>query len=167
MFWMPDYTGIQKRVGEARADPAARAAKALGWRCNKSAIATRRDQSWWMPSSYFFAKQQPLATAELRLQKSYQKSWPWVISCCYSFLITLHLDYWNICLKYSRNSPAHLSTRGLECFGQEHLIFQEMDDIIPLSVSCAALPITPSFTALCWFIPSSTHLTPTWADARS
>lgn len=63
----------------------------------------------------------------------------------------LHLDYRTICLKYSRNSAAHLSTLGLECFGQKHLIFQETDDIIPLSVSCAALPIIPSFTALCSF----------------
>lgn len=101
------------------------------------------------------------------LQKSYQKSWFWVMSCHYSSLITLYLDYWNICLKYSRNNPAHLSTWGLECFGQKHLIFQEMDDIIPLSVSCAALPIIPSFTALCWFTLSSTHLIPELANARS
>lgn len=88
---------------------------------------------------------------------------PW----SYSSLIMLHLDDWNFCLKYSKNSPAHLSTRGLECFGQNPRIFQEMDDIIPLSVSCAALPIVPIFTALCWFTLLSTHLTPTWADARS
>lgn len=67
-----------------------------------------------------------------------------------------HLDYWNFCLKYSKNSPAHLSTQGLERSGQNPLIFQEMDDIILLSVSCAALPISPSFTALCWF----THIHP-------
>lgn len=65
---------------------------------------------------------------------------PW----SYSSLIMLHLDDWNFCLKYSKNSPAHLSTRGLECFGRNPRIFQEMDDIIPLSVSCAALPIVRS-----------------------
>lgn len=97
------------------------------------------------------------------LQKSYQKSWSWVISCCYSFLITLHLDYWNISLRYSRHSPARWSTQGLECFGQKHLIFQEMRDIIPFSVSCTALPIIPSFTA---DLLSSTHLTPTLADKK-
>lgn len=40
-----------------------------------------------------------------------------------------------------------------------------MDDVIPLSVSCTALPIILAFTALCWFTLSSAHFTPT--DARS
>lgn len=99
------------------------------------------------------------------LQKSYQKSSSWLISWCYSSLITLHLDYWNICLKYSRNSPAHLSIgvwnnlARIVAFSRKWMMSSHY-----LSAALHCPSSWPSQLSAD-LLSSSTHFTPT--DARS